>query len=127
MRRILAFLLSISLLTLPPAFVRAQTASQAYAEIAFVDVRGFPQVSALVDVYDETGQFVSGLRPADLTASDDGEPRPVDTLTEAEAAVQFVVAINPGPALAVRDANAQRSSKRYANGWIHSRMTPATT
>jgi FHA domain-containing protein len=112
MRRIFAFLLGVSLLALPSAFARAQTASQAYAEIASVDVDKFPQVTALVDVYDASGKFVTGLKPADLTIDEDGQPRPVDTLTESDAAVQLVVAINPGPALAVRDGNAvQRFTK----------------
>ena len=112
MRRIFAFLLSVSLLTLPSGFVRAQTASQAYAEIASVDVEKFPQVTALLDVYDATGKFTTGLKPADLTTYEDGQPRPVDTLTESDAAVQLVVAINPGPALSVRDGNAvQRFTK----------------
>ena len=112
MRRIFAFLLSVSLLTFPSGFVRAQTASQAYAEIASVDVEKFPQVTALLDVYDATGKFTTGLKPADLTTYEDGQPRPVDTLTESDAAVQLVVAINPGPALSVRDGNAvQRFTK----------------
>jgi hypothetical protein len=110
MRRIFAFFLSVSLLALPSAFARAQTA--AYAEIASVDVGKFPQVTALVDVYDANGKFITGLQPSDLTAYEDSEPRPVDTLTESDAAVQLVVAVNPGPALAVRDGNAvQRFTK----------------
>ena len=114
MRRTLAFLLSavvvLGLLFMPPASARAQTS--AYAEIAFVDERGFPQIQALLDVYDENGKFVSGLTPGEIGLSEDGEPRPVDTLTESQGAVQFVVAVNPGPALAVRDANAiQRFTK----------------
>lgn len=104
MRRTLAFLLSIGLLLIPSISARAQTS--AYAEIAYVEAQGFPQVKALLDVYDESGKFVSGLKPGDLTVSEDGEPRSVNTLTEADAAVQLVVAINPGPALAVRDGNA---------------------
>jgi hypothetical protein len=71
-----------------------------------VDAQGFPQVKALLDVYDESGKFVTGLNAGDLALSEDGEPRPVNTLTESAAAVQLVVAINPGPALAVRDGNA---------------------
>jgi hypothetical protein len=111
MRKFLAFLLGLGLL-LPPIAARAQTAAQAYAEIAAVDAQGFPQVKALLDVYGADGKFVSGLQPGDLTVSEDGEPRPVNTLIEAEASVQFVVAINPGPALAVRDGNAiQRFTK----------------
>jgi hypothetical protein len=112
MRRIFAFLLGVSLLALPSVFARAQTASQAYAEIASVDVEKFPQVTALVDVYDANGKFVNGLKPADLTTYEDGQPRPVDSLNESDAAVQLVIAINPGPALAVRDGNAvQRFTK----------------
>src|SRR5918993_1016106 len=104
MRRTLAFLLSFALLVVSSVSARAQTS--AYAEIAFVEAKGFPQVGALLDVYDETGKFVTGLDSGDLPLSEDGQSRPVNTLTEAAAAVQLVVAINPGPALAVRDGNA---------------------
>jgi hypothetical protein len=104
MRRIFAFLLSFCLLALPAAFARAQAA--AYAEIVSVEARGFPKMTALVDVYDANGRFMEGLRPADLTAYEDGQPRPVDTLTGSAVPVQLVVAINPGPGLAVRDSNA---------------------
>src|SRR5688500_4950760 len=110
MRRLLPVLLLLSLLGFPPAFVRAQTS--AYAEIASVDAGGFPQVSALVDVFDASGGFLEGLRPGDLTAYENGAPRPVDALSETDVPIQLVVAINPGPSLAVRDANAvQRFEK----------------
>ena len=110
MRRILAFFLTLGLLTLPLALtapqISARAQTEAYAEIAWIDAEDFPQVSALVDVYDASGQFMAGLQPADLTAYEDGEPRPIDRLSESSTPVQLVVAINPGPALAVRDANA---------------------
>src|SRR5215217_877186 len=112
MRRVLSFLLSISLLALPSILVRAQTASQAYAEIASINVDEFPQVTALVDAYDSSGKFITGLKQSDLTIREDSESRRVDKLSESDAAVQLVVAINPGPALAVRDGNAvQRFTK----------------
>jgi hypothetical protein len=104
MRRTLAFLLSLVLLLV--SFLSARAQISAYAEIAFVEAQGFPQVKALLDVYDASGKFVSGLEAADLNLAEDGEARPVNTLTESEAPVQLVVAINPGPALAVRDGNA---------------------
>jgi len=104
MHRIIAILLSLSLFAAPQGSARAQT--NAHAEIASIDAQDFPQVSALVDVYDASGQFVAGLQPDDLTAYEDGQPHPVDTITESASPVQIVVAINPGPALAVRDANA---------------------
>jgi hypothetical protein len=104
MRRTLTVLLSLCLLLLPSIFARAQTA--AYAEIASVDAQSFPQVKALLDVYDEGGKFISGFTPGDVTLFEDGNSRSVNTLTEAAVAVQLVVAINPGPSLAVRDGNA---------------------
>jgi hypothetical protein len=123
MRRILAFLLSvllslleaISLLALPSAFAHAQTA--AYAEIAAIDPQNFPRISALLDVYDANGQFMSGLQPEDLTVYEDGQPREVDTLNESAAPVQIVVAINPGPGLAVRDANGIPRFTQVVGAW----------
>jgi hypothetical protein len=103
MRRLFAFFLSVSLLVVPQAFASAQTA--AYAEVSAINAQNFPQISALVDVYDANGGFVSGLPPADLTVYEDGQPRNVTSVTESAPPVQIVVAINPGPALAVRDSN----------------------
>lgn len=104
MRRVFATCLLLSLLALSRASASAQTS--AYAEIASVDARGFPQITALVDIYDGNGRFLQGLRPGDLTAYEDGEPRPVESLAATDIPVQLVVAVNPGPSLAVRDANA---------------------
>jgi hypothetical protein len=109
MHRIFAIFLILSLFALPMAFVAPETAhaqTEAYAEIASIDTKDFPQISALVDVYDGNGEFTAGLRPNDLTAYEDGQPRPVNTLTDTATPVQMVVAINPGPGLAVRDGNA---------------------
>ncbi len=60
-------------------------------------------MTTLVDVFSANGEFVQGLKPADITVSEDGEPRPVDTLTQTSVPAQIVVGINPGPALGVRD------------------------
>jgi hypothetical protein len=92
------------LLALPSIFAGAQAG--AYAEIASVEVRSFPKITALVDIYGADGRFLEGLQPANLTATEDGQPRPVDALTASDVPVQLVVAVNPGPSLAVRDANA---------------------
>jgi hypothetical protein len=104
MSKLLPFILTFSLLTAPQAFVHAQAA--AYAEITAVDAQDFPQVAALVDVYDANGEFMTGLQPADFTIYEDGQPLGANTVTESVVPVQIVVAINPGPALAVRDGNA---------------------
>jgi hypothetical protein len=102
MRRILAVCLLLSLLALPSGWARAQ--ASAYIEIASVEAGGFPKINALVDAYDASGKFIEGLKPASLTAYEDSQPRPIDALTESNVPIQMVVAINPGPSLAVRDA-----------------------
>jgi pSer/pThr/pTyr-binding forkhead associated (FHA) protein len=105
MRRLLAVFLSVSLLASPSAFARAQTA--AYAEIISVDAQNFPQISALLDVFNANGGFESNLPASSLTVYEDGVARPADTLTQLEVPVQIVVAVNPAPALDVRDSNGQ--------------------
>jgi hypothetical protein len=103
MRKFFAFLLSAGLLILSQASVHAQTG--AYAELAAIDASSFPQLHALLDVYDANGQFISGLLPDALTVYEDGVPREADTITESTMPVQMVVAVNPGPALAMRNVN----------------------
>ncbi|NWG07129.1 MAG: FHA domain-containing protein [Chloroflexi bacterium] len=121
MRRFLAFFLSLCLLAAPGTSVRAQAA--AYAEIASIDAGGFPQIAALVDVYDANGQFIDGLKPADMTAYEDSQPRMVDSVTRIPLPVQIVVAINPGPPLAVRDGTGTPRMDRVTQAltqWITS-------
>ncbi len=103
MRRFLTLILSVGLLAAPQAFARAQTG--AYAEIVTIDAQNFPQISALLDVFNANGGFESNLQPSNLTVYEDGQPRPVDTLTQLDVPVQIVVAVNPAPALDVRDSN----------------------
>ncbi len=103
MRRLFAFFLSVSLIAVPQAFAYAQTA--AYAELYAVNADNFPRVSALLDVYDANGEFISGLQPSNLTVYEDGAPREVDMIAESATPVQIVVAINPGPGLAKQNSN----------------------
>ncbi len=102
LRRLLAVFLSGCLLAAPSTFASAQTG--AYAEIIAINAQNFPQVSALLDVFNANGGFESDLQPSDLTVYEDGQPRPVDTLTQLDVPVQIVVAVNPAPALDVRDS-----------------------
>lgn len=104
MRRLLRLILTVGLFAGTWSFAYAQTA--AYAEIVGVDASNFPQVSALLDVYDANGEFITGIQPSDITVYEDSQETRADTITESAVPVQVAVAINPGPALAVRDANA---------------------
>lgn len=81
----------------------AQSTSSLTAQIAPPDSSAFPTISTLLWVYTGDGQFVSGLEAGDVAAIEDDQALPLDTLVEQEPGAQFVVAINPGPALAVRD------------------------
>src|SRR6266498_517592 len=103
MRRTLSFVLSICLLVLTPTFARAQTA--AYAEITSIDTKGFPYISALVDVFNANGEFMEGIQPSTITVYEDGQSRAADTLKESAVPVQIVIGINPGPGLGVRDTS----------------------
>ena len=105
MRRLLALFLSGCLLAASSTFASAQTG--AYAEIVSVDTQNFPQISALLDVFNANGGFESNLQPSDLTVYEDGQPRPVDALTQLEVPAQIVVAVNPAPALDVRDSGSR--------------------
>ena len=75
MRRTPSFVLSLvlsivealCLFALTQTFARAQTA--AYAEITSIDTKGFPHVTALVDVFNANGEFISA---PELSA--DGRP-----------------------------------------------------
>lgn len=103
MRRLFRFLLTLSLFGGTQAFARAQTAAS--AEIALIDAANFPKISALVDVYDANGEFIAGLKPSDIIVYEDGRERKADSIRRFEMPVQTVVAINPGPPMAIRDSN----------------------
>jgi hypothetical protein len=100
LRRLLA-LLGLLLLAGQAVVVRAQSAVT--ANLSLIDPQGFPTVAALLDVFDAQGRYITGLQPEDITILEDGVPLPVDGLSESTPPAQIVVAINPGPSLAVRD------------------------
>ncbi len=56
-----------------------------------------------MDVFNESGAFVSGLKPENVNVVEDGKPLPVTALTELTIPIQIVVAVNPGPVLGIRD------------------------
>lgn len=105
--RVSAFLILLALLAallLQPA-APAGAEGTAYVEIGVPDVTGFPVISTVLDAYDASGQFVSGLKLADVTMREDETARPLDELTEFPVGAQIVVAFNPGPPLGVRDGS----------------------
>jgi hypothetical protein len=121
MHKLARFLLTFSLLAGTWTIVHAQTAAS--AEIVQIDANDFPRVSALLNVYDANGEFISGVQPSDITVYEDGQENKADTITESSVPVQVVVAINPGPAMAVRDGNAVARFERAIealSAWVNS-------
>jgi hypothetical protein len=124
-KRLMA-LLGLLLLAGQAVVVRAQSA--ATANLSLIDSQGFPTVAALLDVFDAQGRYITGLQPADITILEDGVPLPVDGLSESAPPAQIVVAVNPGPALAVRDGEGIERFRRIVEvlgGWALARPPDA--
>ena len=124
MRKIFLALFSIMLLAGQGNAVRAQ--GEATAKLSLVDAKSFPAVTALLDVFNAQGQPVTGLKKEDVTILEDGQPNPVGELVESTPPAQIVVAINPGPAFAVRDGQGIDRFKRVTDvltGWAGAQST----
>jgi hypothetical protein len=127
MRKILIALLVLIAFMGQGRAVRAQ--SEATAELSLVNAQGFPSVTALLDVYDAQGLPITGLESADVAILEDGNPRPVSGLVESMPPAQIVVAINPGPPLAVRDGEGKARFERVTQvlaGWARARPAEHT-
>lgn len=98
------FLFSLILGFALPFPARAQQAL-ATVNLYNADATTFPTVTAFVDVFDAQKIFVSGLKPEAVTAVENGQALPVDSLLEMAVPLQLVVAVNQGEALDARDAN----------------------
>jgi hypothetical protein len=114
MHKTVALLLSFSLLLCAAPSARAQQTGLASAALYSADYSTFPTASALVDVFDSQGIFVSGLAPASVTVLEDGQTLPVDTLTEMAVPLQLAVAVNQGEALDARDPSGISRFQRIA-------------
>lgn len=116
-------LLLILSLTLPASLARAQgTASLTLFQ---PDTSKFPTITALLDVFDEQGNFVTGLTAADISVVENGQTLGTpSTFEQLGQPLKVVVAINAGPALAMRDGlGFSRYDKMTAvvKNWVASR------
>jgi hypothetical protein len=84
-------------------FFLARAQAQAAVVLYPADAATFPAISSFMDVFDVSGRFVSGILPEQVTVFEDDQPLPLTSLTEMVVPLQLAVAINPGPALGVRD------------------------
>jgi hypothetical protein len=124
MRKVSLILLGLLLFAGQGYVAHAQ--GEAEAGLFLVDAQAFPTVSALLDVFDEREQPISGLKPEDVTVLEDGQPFPVTELVETAPPAQIVVAINPGPAFDVRDGQGIQRIQRVRevlSGWAGAQPT----
>jgi hypothetical protein len=103
MRKVSAILLSVYLLFVGLAPARAQTGATAH--LYALDASAFPSMTALLDVYDASGNFVPGLTSASITLLEDNQPQKLTSAEELKPGVQFALALDPGPAFALRDSD----------------------
>ena len=104
MRKILALFLGITLLYLGVAPARAQTSAR--LSVYGLQTDSFPAITAGMDVFDASGNFVSGLTRTDVSLLEDAQSRPVTSLKELQPGTEFALALDPGPFFAYRDVNA---------------------
>jgi hypothetical protein len=99
--RLICIFLMVASLLFQAASVRAQ--ALAYAVLAPPDLTQFPLISSLFDAFDDQGNFVATLRPAEVTLLENGQELTPEKLELLPTPLNFALAVNSGPALAVRD------------------------
>ncbi len=102
MRKLIALLLLVCFMGILPARAQVATGPHLFA----LDASAFPTMTALLDVYDSAGNFITGLTTSSVVLLEDNQTHPLDKLEELQPGVQFVVALDPGPDFAARDSNA---------------------
>lgn len=99
-RLVCIFLMFTSLL-FQAVSVRAQTL--AYATLGDPDLSQFPHISSLFDAFDDQGNFLADLQPSAVTLLENGTELTPEKLELLATPLNFALAVNSGPALAVRD------------------------
>jgi hypothetical protein len=83
--------------------VRAQGPTAGQAILYPADASNFPTIASLMDVFDASGRFMSGLKADQVTVVEDGQPLRPSQLLEMTVPLQLTVAVNPGPSLGDRE------------------------
>lgn len=101
----------------------AQTGTM--ATVSQLDDSGFPTIRFFLDIHDDTGGFFHNITADQVTILEDGQSLPAINIHETKPGLQLVVAINPGPSLAIR--NSQAVSRfdlisRHLAEWAKSRI-----
>ncbi|MBN1667182.1 MAG: FHA domain-containing protein [Anaerolineales bacterium] len=125
--RVLRLLLLLLGLAWMPSTVTAQSGINVV--LSPLQIGNFPRISAYAQIYDEQGNFLSGVAPDQVEIIEDSASLPVMQWLELQTGVQFVLAINPGPSLAIRDVNGIARFdylRQDLTTWIEALEEPAT-
>jgi len=117
-------LLCLAISTLPAAAQSGLTAS-----LSAPDASIFPTISAYLDVHDADGRFVEGLQPGQVSVLEGEALLSVEKIEKLRPGAQVVVAINPGPAFAIRNFQAVSRFdmiKQSLQSWAKSRLGTST-
>ncbi|HJW90831.1 MAG TPA: FHA domain-containing protein [Anaerolineales bacterium] len=126
-RSLLALLCGLSLISASGvSLVAAQSTGE--VRLAIVETVNFPRLSTYLEVRDGEGNFLYDLQPADVHVIENEVELPIAELNLIRPGVQMVVAINPGPSFAIRDAQGQSRYDYLSLGlrlWAESRQEGA--
>jgi hypothetical protein len=107
--------------------VAAQSTGEVW--LASIETANFPRLSTYLGVRDGEGNFLYDLQPSDVNVIENEVELPVAEFNMIRPGVQVVVAINPGPSFAIRDAQGRSRYDYLVIGlriWAESRPEGAT-
>ncbi len=96
--------------------IPARASTDGKAEIYDFSAASFPTMRVGVDIFDENGAVIPGLKVEQVSVLEDGLSRPILSWDEQQPGARFVLALNLGPEFARRDA---RGESRYAKIAAH--------
>lgn len=117
------------LICLCASSVSASAQSGLKARLSTPDASAFPIIRAYLDLHDADGNFIQDLQPEQLSILEEGSSLPVQQIEQLRPGVQAVVAINPGPAFAIRNFQAVSRYDMVKNAlrtWAKSRLGTTT-
>ncbi len=109
--RIFQRLFIVLFLLLPQA---AQAQDNTQGNLYNLKTVSFPVFKVSVDIYDASGNPISGLTRSDFSILEDGLERPLEALDIIDPGLEFVAAINPGFSFSILDEQARSRYEKVA-------------
>ncbi len=104
----------LSLLFAFAGFLPAHAQVATRLELYSLDTSSYPTLSVVLDPFDSSGNYITGLSREAVTILEDNQPFVPDSLEDLQPGVRFALAFDPGPYFAYRDATAvSRYDKIY--------------